>query len=240
MDRSNGDAAWVAGVLSSGTTVRVGEPALTDLIRSLERRQLAAGHVLYTPNRIPAGIWMIRSGSVEVSQGCGRFRSVVTILRPGDVVADVYLLLNARPPFTARCSEATEAWFLPVDTFRTLLSRHPTLAIAWLCNLAQRLSQTRARVLEILGRSLPQRVARLLLEESSDDELRLPQKTVAEMLGVQRTSVNKTLKQLEKAGIVQLGYGTVKITDALRLEEIAGGTAASAPITTDAIRREIA
>ena len=40
-------------------------------------------------------------------------------------------------------------------------------------------------------------------------------------LGVQRPSLNKILKDLEKKGMIVLGYGRIEITDAKGLESLA-------------------
>ena len=118
-------------------------------------------------------------------------------------------------------------WFLPAREFRRLLASCPSLAIAWLCSLANRLQQSRERMLVVLGRSLPERLAGLLLDEAVDGVVRLPQKTIAQMLGVQRSSVNKALKELEADGLVTVGYGTARLVDAERLRRVAAGQEAA-------------
>jgi Mn-dependent DtxR family transcriptional regulator len=47
-----------------------------------------------------------------------------------------------------------------------------------------------------------------------DEGVPLPQRTLAAMLGVQRPSLNKVLKDLEKKGLIVLAYGRIEITDA--------------------------
>lgn len=221
MMTSKADAAWIARALVHGSPVRIGEPDLTELVRALRPVEFAPGTVLYSRGKRPKGIWILRSGCVEISEGTGPSRSVVTVCREGDVIGDLYVLLSTTAPFTARCTERTECWSLPGDKFRRLLAAYPSLSIAWLCNLAGRLSQARTRVGQVLGRSLPQRLARFLLEEGVDGTMLLPQRTIAQMLGVQRTSVNKTLKEFEGRGIIELGYGSVTVVDEEALRHIA-------------------
>lgn len=227
MNRNQVDAAWVADALVQGGPVHVGEPDLTELLRALRRRHVDRGTVLYCPATPPSGVSIIRSGRVELSQGSGAHRRVVGLLKDGDVLGDVALLQNASPPFTARCLEDTELWFLPADQFRRLIATYPSLAVGWLCNLASRLQRSRRRTAELLGSSLPTRLACLLLREATDGVLHLPQRTIAEMLGVQRTSVNKILNQFGREGLIGLGYGTVVLQDARGLRLLASGAAAA-------------
>lgn len=41
----------------------------------------------------------------------------------------------------------------------------------------------------------------------------LPQRTLAAMLGVQRPSLNKVLRQFEQQGLLELSYRSVRILD---------------------------
>lgn len=239
MDRNQVDVAWVADALVHGGPVQVGEPDLTELFRALRRRHIKRGTLLYSARVSPSGVWIIRSGSVELSQGIGVHRRVVGLLRDGDVLGDVALLQNAPSPFTARCLEDTEVWFLAADQFRRLIATYPSLAVGWLCNLASRLERSRGRTAELLGGSLPTRLACLLLGEARDGVLHLPQRTVAEMLGVQRTSVNKVLNQFARDGFIDLGYGSVTLRDLEGLSVIARAESAG-PRRADGRSRDTA
>ncbi len=203
------DARWIASSLVAGAPVRVSEPALIELVRCMRSVSIPAGTLLYRADGSVTCIWILRSGRVEISRGTGRNRCVLSILRAGDVVGDTYLLLHTPPPFTARCTDESLCWVLEADLFRALIARHPAIAVAWSCNLAQRVCRSEQRIVETLDGSLSQRLARVLLSEAQANEVRVPQVTIAQMLGVQRTSINKLLKRFERDGLVELGYGAV-------------------------------
>ncbi len=218
------DARWIANSLVAGAPVRVGEPALTELVRSMRSVSIAAGTLLFRPEGSVTCAWILRSGRVEISSGIGRSRCVVSILRAGDVVGDTYLLLHTPPPFTARCTDESLCWVLEADRFRALIARHPSIALAWSCNLAQRVRRSEERIVESVEGSLSQRLARLLLCEAVGNEVRVPQVTIAQMLGAQRTSVNKLLKGFERDGLVEIGYGVVFLREPSCMCEIAQGS----------------
>lgn len=219
--RVHSDVKSVAECLLNGSSFVAGDDGLAALASVLAWTELDAGTPLYLPGEPPAGMWIISAGLVEVSQGRGSHRQVVGLLKRGDIVADLYLILGVPPPLAARTLRRTNCWFLAADDFRELVKDHPTLALAWLSNLAGRLAHSQKRVLEILGQSLSQRLARLLIEEAVDGELILSQQTVAQMLGAHRTSVNHCLKRFEKAGLIRLSYGRVLLEDEAALREIA-------------------
>ena len=43
--------------------------------------------------------------------------------------------------------------------------------------------------------------------------MELPQRTLAAMLGVQRPSLNKVLKDLERDGVIRISYSTIEVLD---------------------------
>ncbi|MGH2655764.1 MAG: Crp/Fnr family transcriptional regulator [Actinomycetota bacterium] len=50
---------------------------------------------------------------------------------------------------------------------------------------------------------------------------RLPQSTLAELLGATRPAVNRVLKGLESDGLIRLGYREIEVADPRALERIA-------------------
>jgi CRP-like cAMP-binding protein len=83
--------------------------------------------------------------------------------------------------------------------------------------VAQRLAASQARVLGLLGGSLTAQACQLLGEEAGDGRVALPQRTLAAMLGVQQPSLNKVLKELERDGLIRIGYSAIDILDAAGL-----------------------
>lgn len=62
----------------------------------------------------------------------------------------------------------------------------------------------------------------LLCDEAVDAQVELPQRTLAAMLGVQRPSLNKILKELERAGHITIRYAAIDIRDHHALAALAG------------------
>ena len=53
-------------------------------------------------------------------------------------------------------------------------------------------------------------------------EVKITQKDLAAMLGVQRSSVQRVLKELESAGLVELGYRRITLADSGGLSSLVG------------------
>ncbi|MBO9706918.1 MAG: Crp/Fnr family transcriptional regulator [Caulobacter sp.] len=69
--------------------------------------------------------------------------------------------------------------------------------------------------------SIDQRMCRWLLsthDRANDATIRLTQETLADMLGVQRTTVTAVAKALQDEGLIRTGRGRIEIVDRPRLE----------------------
>jgi CRP-like cAMP-binding protein len=194
--------------------VPLSAPDLEALAASLQSRKLSAGAVLFAAGSGPSGVWMIQSGHVELSVGSGRRRAVVEMLKPGDVDGDIPLLLRMPPPYTARAIDPVECLYLTADGFDRLLAQRAQVARRWLTSVATRLAHSQSRLLALLGGTLTQQTARLLLDEADETgRIALPQRTLAAMLGAQRPSVNKVLRELAHQHLIELAYRSIRIMD---------------------------
>jgi CRP/FNR family transcriptional regulator, cAMP and macrophage regulator len=81
------------------------------------------------------------------------------------------------------------------------------------------------RILQLAGRDLKTQLANLLLDEERDGSVALPQESLAALLGVRRPSMNKVLRDLERAGAVRLSYRCVDVADRPTLVRTAGRAA---------------
>ncbi|MHA6803857.1 Crp/Fnr family transcriptional regulator [Salinifilum ghardaiensis] len=206
-------AAWVARCVGRGAMSPLGREDVTALAAFLHARRFAEGQPVFGAGASEehGGVWILQSGRVELATGSGPRRSVVHVLHPGDVDGDVQHLLDMPFPYGARALDEVTALFLDAEAFEGLLTERPAISRRWLSSVAQRLATSQQRVIGLLGRTLQEQVARLLLDEAVDGEVLLPQRTVAAMIGVQRPSLNKVLKDFERRGFVELGYGSVTL-----------------------------
>ncbi|MGH3437988.1 MAG: Crp/Fnr family transcriptional regulator [Sciscionella sp.] len=215
-------AAWVARCVGRGDTAPLLAADVSALASILRILPVARGASVFAGGEKAPGVWIVREGQVELSVGSGRRRVVVHVLRPGDVDGDIPLLLDMPLPYTARALTDVVCLFLHRADFESMLAGHPAIARRWLSSVAGRLATSQARILGLLGRSLSEQVARLLLDEAIDRRVPLPQRTLAAMLGVQRPSLNKILKQLESEGALAVRYAAVEIVDPAALARRAG------------------
>lgn len=168
---------------------------LIALAATLTQDRLEPGTVIFRGGEPTTSVWIVQHGRVELAVGSGRRRTVVGVLRPGDVDGDIQLLLDMTLPYTARALDDVTVLSLGADDFEHLLATSLPLARRWLSSVAQRLAASQMRLLGLLGHTLTEQVAALLLDEAVDGQVALPQRTLAAMLGAQRPSLNKIRKE---------------------------------------------
>src|SRR5215468_1098989 len=210
-------AAWVARCVGRGQAAPLRPDDVTALASTLAVRTFPQGSALFRAGEQSVGVWIARDGRIELSVGSGRRRGVVQLLRPGDVDGDIQLLLEMPLPYTGRALSGVTCLFLARDDFEQLLATHPAIARRWLSSVAQRLAASQARVLGLLGGSLTAQACKLLADEAVSGRVELPQQTLAAMLGAQRPSLNKVLKDLEHDGLIAISYSAIEIRDTARL-----------------------
>ena len=215
------EAAWVARCVGRSDTVPFSEQDLSALASYIARHSSEIGGKLFSAGEIPPGVYIIRSGLVELVVGSGPRRLVVGLLNPGEVDGDVQLLLHMPFPYTARAVGSVSYLFIERGAFERLLLEHPTVTRRWLSSVAARVASSQRRIVGLLGRSLSSQVARLLQDEAVDGRILLPQRTIAAMLGVHRPSVNKIIKDLEGRGVIKVGYREIHILNATALARLA-------------------
>lgn len=210
-------AAWVARCVGRGGAAPLRREDVAALAGTLVARQFDSGAVVFAAGDAPTGVWIVRHGQVELAVGAGRRRVVVDVMRPGDVDGDIALLLAMPMAYTAHALGGCTCLYLDRAAFENLVATHPAIARRWLSSVAQRVSAGQERLVAMLGQPLPAQVARLLLDESVDGSIQLAQRTLAAMLGVQRPSLNKILKDFERHGLIAIHYASIDIIDVDRL-----------------------
>lgn len=215
------DALWVSRCVGSPETSPLTPADVQGLAHTLQLRWLEAGEPLQRSGEHPTAVCIVRDGCLELALPSDGGRLVVQTVRPGGIDGDIQILLGMPMPYETRANTATTCLLFPRSDFDDLLARHPQLSRRWLTSVAQRLARSHQRLTSLLGRTLAAQLAQLLLDESVDDIVALPQATLGALVGAQRQSVNRVLRRFARSRIVRLSYGQVALLDRPALEAVA-------------------
>jgi CRP-like cAMP-binding protein len=212
---------WVACCLGRGKLSPLTKHDVEALAQELGTQHFGTGAVIFKQGAAPASVHIVSRGAIELSRGTGDDRVVFEVLGPGDVFGDVPMLLQMLEPFDARAASDSQVLSIDAQTLLKLLASRPALNQRWLVSMADRMSRLQLRISELLSGGLDAQVAALLINRADCDKVALSQSAIAKLLGAQRSSVNRILRQFETQGIVELAYRSIRICDPVALSEVA-------------------
>ncbi len=86
--------------------------------------------------------------------------------------------------------------------------------VSWFVSMAERMAGLQNRLIDLLAGGIEAQLASILLREADDSgRVQTTQGTLASMLGVQRSSVQRVLKHLETAQLIELHYRHIDLID---------------------------
>ncbi|MEX0761193.1 MAG: Crp/Fnr family transcriptional regulator [Dehalococcoidia bacterium] len=193
---------------------RVDADDLSRLGDLLVHRRYKAGQVIFHQGDPDTSFHIIASGRASISLISEDGQElVVASFGEGDFFGELALLDSQPRSATATAVTAVDTHTLRRDEFLAFLSATPSAAIAICVTLAERLRRTDERLADGTFLSMPQRLAKWILQMSelsgreSDEGLVVDipynQRELGEMIGASRQSVNKVLSQWEDSGFLR-------------------------------------
>lgn len=207
-------SAWLACCLSRGSHSPLGYNDLASLEAEMGTESFAGGTFVFRQGDQAARVHVVRTGTVELCCNLAGRRATLQILQPGDVFGDVPAFLEQPEPFDARAIEDCTVLSLDADSLFKLLQTRPLVARRWFVSMAERMAALQQRLIDLLSGGLEAQLASLLLRQADrTGQVTMTQADLAAMLGVQRSSVQRVLKDLQTANLVDLRYRRIDLVD---------------------------
>jgi len=207
--------------------------SLDAVFARMVRREVPAGTLLFRTGEAARGVYILLKGRVEIFRSTPDGREqILHTETPIQSIAELPVFDGGPYPASARTSEPSELLFLSIDDFQRLYRQHPEIADAVIRNLGIRLRKLVKVVETISLRSVPGRVAKLLLEvggkggdlrDGSTFSLARTQAEIARELATTRESVARALGELRKKGIVRTRGREVTVLSLRELVDMARG-----------------
>ena len=193
------------------------------LARRCPERTLGAGECLFREGTPLDCVYVVRRGLVGLGRRAQGRRVTFLLLHPGDIVGDLAALFGTPAFFDAFAATDATVLVVPAADFLAALDLQSPFVRQWAIGLGGRIVALQARLEELLGGDLRSQVASLLHRElkAGSRVVNLTQQTIADLLGVQRTSVTRTLQGLQRQGIIEIGYGHLAVRDPALLAKAA-------------------
>lgn len=214
-----------------GNPLMVGLP--TELVEVLlsqcKIRRLNDGEFLYRQGEPGEAMYGVLEGRIRLcNSGPDGRELLVMLVERGDWIGEVSLFDGEPRSHDAYSVGETQLLVIARSELDKLLNDQPHLYRYFLPMLCRKLRLALSYVESAALYSLSARLAQRLLdlqhhygsEEGREIAMHLPQEDIAKMLGVSRQAVSRELKRFEKAGMIALSYGKLRILNsaALRAE----------------------
>ncbi len=194
------------------------------LLATGQERAFAKGATIQSQGDHGEEFWFIQSGHVHIGRHSrdGKFHIFAALTEGQSFGEQAFLgefprLVDAIAASDAVLLRIGESQLAKLLTEDALMARLLLKAMAHIVQAAMdALEASRTQ-------STPLRATRALLAQchsvKGEQDLRLTQQSLADLIGVSRVSLGKALRLLEEEGLVSCGYGIITVNDVARLRE---------------------
>ena len=170
--------------------------------------------IIYRPGDSTERVYLLKTGRVRLMRvGKNSSRSVVSILRAGDLFGELFRPEGSAVEELAIASGEAEVWSIEGRDFRAQLEARPPLAIDVIRAYADRVRGLRKRVLGLTFKEVPARLAETLLTlaeahgercpHGGETDLRgITQQDLADLVGASRSFVSTLINEMKRDGVL--------------------------------------
>jgi CRP/FNR family cyclic AMP-dependent transcriptional regulator len=208
------------------------ESELADMDRQITMSSSSAGKIFYMPEDTGEVLFLLKKGRVQLYRISPNGKKlVVATLGPGAMFGEMSLVgQGMHNTFAESIDECLICVMSRADVDR-LMREKPTVAFRFVEALGGRVTNLESRLEEIAFKSIPARLASLLLrlaDEQGDGAVEggaqvngFTHQDLGEMLGTYRETITQTLNEFKAEGMVIIGRKHIELIDLDSLEFLA-------------------
>jgi len=194
---------------------------------STELRTCRKGQVLYSQEDRAEVLFLLKRGRVQLYRltPAGKRLELATI-EPGTFFGEMPSIGETLRQTFAEALEDSLICIMSRADIEGLMLAKPHVALRMIEQLSQRLALCQARLEEMAYRSVPARIAAVLLRlscengEEVEQAIPITHQELGEMVGALRESVTKVLDEFQRAGLVELRRGSIRVSKSEELERL--------------------
>ncbi len=201
------------------------EAQLREVERSMRETRVGAGRAVYQPDEIPEALFLLKTGSVQISRiSPDGKRFVIANIEPGALFGEMALLGQSASETFAEALEDSTLGVLRRQDVERIIVRFPLVGVRIMQTLAERLSEAETQLEDLALKSLTARLAALILRLTSAANAQLSGLThndLAERVGTSRETATQALNELKAAGLIRIGRKRIDVVDRAGLRGVA-------------------
>jgi CRP-like cAMP-binding protein len=203
---------------------------------AIERRisyaDYPSGHIFYAPEEQGDRLLILQRGRVRLYKLSPEGRALtLMVLEPPAIFGETMLVDQwIQDSFAEAMSDCTVG-ALGREELRGVLSAYPVVALRFMAVMSQRLRALENKLADVAFKSVPQRLATVLLNlaDIQPDQpasttppavVRYTHQQLAEMIGSYRETVTKAIGEFREAGLIRIEEDAIYLTDMARLQAL--------------------
>jgi CRP-like cAMP-binding protein len=198
-----------------------------------KRHTYRRNEVIIRADDAPCAFFLLMSGSVKVSLRDHSWNEVILkVLYPYSFFGEMAFLDDQGRSATVSALEKSETLSFTREDFTRLIQRSPEIVLKMLVTMSHRLRQADRKIAHMALASASGKVAMALLELLSEQggravdggiaiDLRLTRKELADLAGVARETLARTLAEFQRQGWIQLNKRTILVLKQAMLRQAA-------------------
>ena len=218
---------------ANGFFCQLSPAAMTDFNKIKSPATYPASALLFLEKQDPRGVFVLCAGEVKLSISSSGGKTLnLRIAKPGEILGLMATISGIPYEVTAETLHPCQVAYVRRDDFLCFIGKHPEVYQGAVRQLSTLYSGACEQLRTVgLSASVPERLARVLLEWSSDPQntkqntqikLPLTHEEIAEFIGTTRETVTRTLSEFKNRNLVALQGSTLMISDRAALETIGG------------------
>jgi CRP/FNR family transcriptional regulator, cyclic AMP receptor protein len=195
-------------------------------------RRFGVGETIFLMESPGDSMMAVLNGNVRISVPAVDGREIVlAILHENEVFGEIAMLDGKERTADARAMTPCTLAILERRDVLAFMDRHPSAWLRLVEVLCDRMRRTDLHIAEVALLQLPIRLAKALLRMSDlepitsigrkNATIQLSQRELGNLVGAARESVNKCLREWQRAGIVRIESSLIIIADRATLEALA-------------------
>ena len=205
-----------------------GKEGLKDLTKDRKTKIYHNKEVIYREDDYANYLYFIIKGKVKCITSDSYGKDFVNdILGTGDFLGYMNLLEDSEYHESAVAIEDTQVAVIPKQDFILLVRKNRDVAASFIKMLSGNVKEKEKRLLQLAYAPVRERVADALLQlhskSESSDQFIISRQDFASIVGTAKESLNRTMSELKKEGLIDTSGQQIKILDETGLHKVATG-----------------
>jgi CRP/FNR family transcriptional regulator len=210
----------------------LGEEELRSILPFLKEKTYKKNQIIFHEGEPGLYLFMIRSGNVKIYKLSEDGKEkILGVFGADDFFAELPLLDGGKYPASAETLSPATVICLSRGNFMKILSDHPQIMSKIHEIVGSRLRHFTSMVTDLTLKDASRRLAGFLMEKAKEKDLfsakeirfpmELTHQEIASLIGTARETVSRTLRQLQKEGVIEIKDHYITVLDKERLTKAA-------------------